>query len=89
MMENIEDLCLFYVVDYTDDQENIITEELIPDGSNTIVTDIGDYIEKRISYMIAKNKIFIDFIKEELFKVNNLSKRNHNYKLYLSSCVNL
>jgi len=69
-MEYIEDLCLFYIVDYTDLQGNIITEELISDGSNTIVTDIDDYIEKRINFMIAKNKIFIDFIKEELFKVN-------------------
>jgi len=69
-MENIEDLCLFYVVDYKNNQGNIITEELIPDGSNTIVTDIEDYIEKRINYMVAKNKIFVDLIKEELFKVS-------------------
>ncbi len=72
MMKNIEDLCLFYVIDYIDSNENVITEELIPDGINTIVTDIEDYIEKRINYMVAKNKILIDFIKEELFKVNNL-----------------
>lgn len=81
MMENIEDLCLFYVVDYSDLQGNIITEELIPDGSNTIVTDIEDYIEKRINYMVAKNKRYVDFIKEELFKVNKiiiiLSKINY------------
>lgn len=69
MIENIEDLCLFYVVDHHDNQGNLITEELIPDGSNTIVTDIEDYIEKRIIYMLAKNKIFVEFIKEELFKV--------------------
>jgi hypothetical protein len=68
-MENIEDLCLFYVVDYINNQGNIITEELILDGSNTVVIDIEDYIEKRINYMVVKNKIFVDLIKEELFKV--------------------
>lgn len=68
-MENIEDLCLFYVVDYHDKKGNLITEEIISDGSNIMVTNIDDYIEKRIDYMIAKNKIFIDYMKEELFKV--------------------
>lgn len=68
-IENIEDLCLFYVVDYHDSQGNLITEELIEDGSNQLVIDIDNYIEKRINFMIAKNKVFVDLIKEELFKV--------------------
>jgi len=62
-------LCLFYVVDYKDNKGSLITEELIPDGSNVMVTDIDDYIEKRINYMVAKSKHFVDLIREELFKV--------------------
>ncbi len=62
-------MCLFYVVDYHDKNKNLITEELIYDGTNKIVTDIDDYIAKRIDYMVAKNKFFIDYIREELFKV--------------------
>lgn len=58
------------MVDYHDSFGNLITEEIIPDGSNQIVTNIEDYIEKRINYMVAKNKLFVDYMKEELFKVN-------------------
>ncbi len=68
-IDNIEDLCLFYVVDYHDDKGNLITEELVEDGSNKLVIDVKEYIEKRLNFMIAKNKIFVDYIKEELFKV--------------------
>jgi hypothetical protein len=34
-----------------------------------MVHDIEDYILKRIDFMIAKNKIFIDFLRKELFRV--------------------
>ena len=36
-----------------------------------MVFDIEDYFEKRIDFMIAKNKIFIDLLKTELFRVKN------------------
>lgn len=67
---NIEDLCLFYIVDYYDREGNLITEELIENGSNIMVMDIEDYCEKRIDFMIAKNKIFIDHLRKELYRVN-------------------
>ena len=67
--KNIEDLFLFYIVEYRDDKGNLITDELKPNGSNEQVLDINDYIIKRIAYMVSKNKIFVNQIKNGLFKV--------------------
>lgn len=67
--ENVEDFYLFYVCEYRDDKGNLVTEELKKNGSNEIVKDINDYIKKRLDYMVAKNKIFVNEIKNGIFKV--------------------
>lgn len=39
-----------------------------------MVIDIEDYIQRRINFMVAKNKIFVNYIREELFKVRKFKK---------------
>lgn len=63
----IEDLCMYYVYEYNDENNKLVTEELIPNGAETLVKDINDYIEKRIEFLVKKYKIFIDAIKETLY----------------------
>lgn len=65
---SIEDLCLYYVYEYQDIEGNLITDELIKNGADTLVTDINDYIQKRIEHMVEKNKIFVSEIQKGLFK---------------------
>jgi hypothetical protein len=69
--EKIEDLFLFYVVEYRDGNGNLITDELKPNGKDEIVSDINDYIRRRIDYMIMKNILFVNQIRTSLFKVNS------------------
>ena len=45
-----------------------------------MVIDIEDYIQRRINFMVAKNKIFINYIREELFKVRKFI-RNIFYQI--------
>lgn len=40
-----------------------------------MVVDLDDYLKKRIDFMIAKNKIFIDHLRKELYRVI----KNTNY----------
>ena len=65
----LTDLCLYYVVEYNDENGELVSDELIPGGKDILVNNIDDYIDKRINYMIRKNKIFIDELKNALFSV--------------------
>lgn len=69
-MQSLEDLFLFYCIQYEDDQGNIITEELARDGVNVQVTEINDYIEKRIEFLIKKNIVFVNELRKSMFSVS-------------------
>ncbi len=68
---NVENLSLYYVVQYKDSDGELVSDELISDGANVLVTgeNIEDYIEKRIVYMIEKSQLFINEIKNGLYEV--------------------
>jgi hypothetical protein len=68
-LENVEDLCIHYVVEFRDSQGSLIKDELIENGSNILVRDVNDYIKRRIEYIIKKQQPFVNEIKEGLFKV--------------------
>ena len=65
----LADLCMYYVYEYNDENGKFISEELIPNGSDTLVRDIDDYIQKRIDYIKKKYQPFIDELKIALFHV--------------------
>lgn len=65
--EELDSLEIYYSIQYQNDEGQIITEELIPGGNNKKVTDINDYIEKRINHLISKSQILIFHIQEGLF----------------------
>ena len=69
---DVENLSLFYVVQYKDSDGELISDELIPDGANVLVKkeNLEDYIEKRIVYMIEKSQLFINEMKNGLFEVS-------------------
>lgn len=63
----VEDLCMYYVYEYNDENDHLVTEELIPNGSEILVKDVNDYIEKRIAFLKKKYQIYIDKIKKSLY----------------------
>ena len=65
--EELESLEIYYSIQYENDKGEVITEELIQNGNNIKVSDINDYIEKRINYLIKKSQILIFHIQEGLF----------------------
>lgn len=65
----IPDLCMYYVYEYKDENDKLCSEDIIPNGSNILVTDINDYIEKRLNFMLSKYRIFVNQIKLGLFEV--------------------
>ena len=70
MDQNIlADLCMYYVYEYNDENGKFVSEDLIPNGSDTLVRDIDDYIQKRIDYIKKKYQPFIDELKIALFHV--------------------
>ena len=66
--EELSSMEIYYIYQYEDDNGNLISDELIEGGETKLVTDIDDYIKKRINYMINKSKIFVKKIQESLFK---------------------
>ena len=70
-IDNLEDLELYYELVYKDDNGRIVSEEMIKDGSTKKVTDINDYINCRIEFIIKKSKMFINEIKNSIFKVKS------------------
>ena len=65
--EALDSMEIYYSIQYKNDDGQVITEELIPGGNNKKVTDINDYIEKRINYLVSKSQILIYHIQEGLF----------------------
>ena len=65
----LADLCMYYVYEYNDENGKFVSEDLIPNGSDTLVRDIDDYIQKRIDYIKKKYQPFIDELKTALFHV--------------------
>ena len=69
-IDNIEDCYLFYSIETRDSNGNIVKELLKKNGDNEPVKDINDYIDKRIEYMVTKQKLFVNQIKHGLFEVS-------------------
>jgi hypothetical protein len=69
--KNVESLCLYYCIQYKDEDGDIISDELIPGGENILVKndDVEDYIEKRIKYLIEKSLLYTNEIKHGLYDV--------------------
>ena len=65
--EELDSMEIYYSIQYQNDDGQVITEELIPGGNNKKVTDINDYIEKRINHLVSKSQILIYHIQEGLF----------------------
>lgn len=65
--EALDSMEIYYSIQYKNDDGQVITEELIPGGNNKKVTDINDYIEKRINHLVSKSQILIYHIQEGLF----------------------
>jgi len=65
--EELASMEIYYSIQYQNDDGQVITEELIPGGNNIKVTDINDYIEKRINHLVSKSQILIYHIQEGLF----------------------
>lgn len=65
--EELESMEIYYSVQYENDKGEIITDELVPDGNSKKVTDINDYIEKRINYLVTKSQMLISHIQDGLF----------------------
>ena len=70
-MENIDDLEIFFNIEYKDSKGEIISEDLITNGKNIKVKkqNIDFYIEQRINNMIWKNRILLNEIKKGLFSI--------------------
>ena len=67
--KSIEDLYLFYSVDLKNTDDKVYSFNLIPNGSDVIVKDVNDYIQKRIDFLIASIYPFVDKMRCGLFGV--------------------
>ena len=64
----IKDLALYYSIEMKDSFKHIHSFELIENGKNILVTDLNDYIKRRINFMIGIYEPFISKIRQTLFK---------------------
>jgi hypothetical protein len=64
-----EDLHLYYIYEYVNENNENIIEELIPGGKEILVNNIDDYILKKIEYIKYKYTPFIEKLKQSLFSV--------------------
>ena len=74
---------------YEDLDGKLKTDELIKGGEDIKVTDINDYIEKRIDYMVKKAKVLVKYIQEGLFHYIPryvMRKAVNSYELELLIC---
>ena len=53
--EELDSMEIYYTYQYENAEGKLIIDELIPDGENIKVTNIDDYIEKRINYIVKKS----------------------------------
>jgi hypothetical protein len=87
--ENIGKCGLYYVYEYFDESGNLITHELIPNGSTIPVIDIHDYLDKRINFFIGIYYPFIEIIKNTINKVSIINIIYIIYSIFqmiLSKC---
>jgi hypothetical protein len=86
--EDLDALEVYYSIQRTNDSGEVITEELIPDGDTIKVTDVNDYIEKRINFLVNKAKVLIKHIQEGLFGFipQNVLKSLNSSELELLIC---
>ena len=70
-MDNIDELELFFVVNYEKDGV-IITEEIITEGANMNVTkeNLDLYIDQRIEFIVKKDINFYNEMRNGFFSVN-------------------
>jgi hypothetical protein len=69
-VERVEDLGLYFVVQYKID-DKLVSDELIENGSEILVmsSTLDNYIQKRIEHLQQKDKIFIHEIKSGIYSV--------------------
>jgi hypothetical protein len=86
--EELDAMEIYYTYQYNDSKGKLVTDELIPDGENIKVTDINDYIEKRIKYIVKKSKFLVEYIQKGLFTYipKNILKSINSYELELLIC---
>ena len=86
--EELDAMEIYYTYQYNDSEGKLVTDELIPDGENIKVTDINDYIEKRIKYIVKKSKFLVEYIQKGLFTFipKNILKSINSYELELLIC---
>ena len=86
--EELDSMEIYYTYQYENSEGKLIIDELIPNGENTKVTNIDDYIEKRINYMVKKSKNLVKYIQDGLFKYipKYILKSINAYELELLIC---
>ena len=86
--EELDYMEIYYTYQYEDSNGKLITDELIEGGEDIKVTDIDDYIEKRIDYMVKKAKVLVEYIQEGLFDYipKYVLKSLNSYELELLIC---
>ena len=86
--EELDLMEIYYTYQYEDSNGKLITDELIEGGEDKKVTDINDYIRKRIDYMVKKANVLVKHIQEGLFKYipKTIIKTLNSYELELLIC---
>ena len=86
--EELDSMEIYYTYQYENSEGKLIIDELIPDGENIKVSNIDDYIEKRINYMVKKSKNLVKYIQDGLFKYipKYILKSVNAYELELLIC---
>ena len=86
--EELDVMEIYYTYQYEDSDGKLVTDELIPGGEDIKVTNINDYIEKRIDYMVNKAKVLVEYIQEGLFAYipKYVIKSLNSYELELLIC---
>lgn len=86
--EELDMMEIYYTYQYEDSNGKIVTDELIEGGEDIKVTDIEDYIDKRINYMVKKAKVLVEYIQKGLFDYipRYVIKSLNSYELELLIC---
>ena len=86
--EELDSMEIYYTYQYENAEGKLIIDELIPDGENIKVTNIDDYIEKRINYIVKKSQFLVKYIQDGLFKYipRYILKTINSYELELLIC---
>ena len=86
--EELDSMEIYYTYQYENSEGKLIIDELIPDGENIKVSNIDDYIEKRINYIVKKSKYLVKYIQDGLFKYipKYILKSINAYELELLIC---